>query len=300
MAVLPCAMLCRRCGRCGLTAARDNLPTAMTGHGNRHGTCDKPASMWQNRTFPRAESKGEWFMAPMGPGGRSGTSDVDMSKMLNKDIGALPRDMATDALGEPVGVVNVVTLDTTEPTLAGRIALGEMFQPGWFRWWHIPAATLPLALGTTATVLLLRRRQQQMPISTYNRLISQGRGRWDQILRHRATQNAVDSFQHGAKTLRGTAQRVPVEAALLRERYGKLLAAATATVAASAAARRASESAESALDAMTTLWNSRMPKAWQVRRSSKKRTGALTAPLNSVRLGLLDALGNIQAEKRLM
>src|SRR5262245_21049393 len=69
--------------------------------------------------------KEDYRMASMGTGGRSGTSDAERSHRLDQDTGALPRDMATDALGEPVGVVNMRTFETTEPTPAGTTSLEQ-------------------------------------------------------------------------------------------------------------------------------------------------------------------------------
>jgi hypothetical protein len=234
----------------------------------------------------------------MGPGGRSGTSDADIAHFLDHDTGALPRDMATDALGEPVDVVKVLAYETTKSTPTGQTALKASTQPGWFRWWHIPAATLPLAAGATTTLLVMRRRRQQARVSAYMRLVGQGRGWWNQVLSSRAARDLASSFQQGTTSMRRPRQRVPEAAALLRDRSGELLAAAAATVAASAAARRASESAENALEAVTRVVNSGTPRARRMRRVAKQQRNTFTATVNGVRLGLLDTFTQLQADKR--
>ena len=202
-------------------------------------------------------------MAPMG---KTGASDAgigntqDPDSMFGEDTGALPQDVNSDALGEPIGVVEVVELESLEPGVTSREAYPERSGTG-FRWWYVPAVVVPAA-GVTAAVILLQRRQQRRKsaaMAAYRAAAKQSRDWLEAVRSGKATQSAVKALQQGASSVRESARNLPDTAAALRDRSGELVGAAVA----SAPAQQAAESARGALNSATRLWNSNAPKTRQ-------------------------------------
>lgn len=224
----------------------------------------------------------------------SGASDTDLTNNLTQpNAGALPPDATTGDLGEPVDVVEVVEIDSYEPTPAGYganmgDATGLANRPG-FQWWMVPAVAVPVAAGATATVLLLRRRQKPAPVAAYNKLAKQSRDWMDAVRGSQATKSASKALSQGVESVRGAAKNLPDAASGWRDSAGDLLG----TVATSASAKQASEGVKGLLDSVTGFWNTNAPRAKQAVREQGRNTSAKAAV---ARTGVLDLFSGGKAQ----
>lgn len=207
--------------------------------------------------------------------GKSGASDADMmgtsnmmNGMLGEDAGALPPDLESDALGEPVGVVEVIELETMEPATSAPEQYPDGMGMTWLRWWYVPALAGMAAGGTAAFILLRRRNRKPAPVSAYKAATKQSRDWMEAVRSGKATQSAVKALQQGAASVRESARGLPDTAATLRDRSGELVG----VVAASAAAQQAAQGVRGALDSATSFWNSNAPGA---KRAAKARRRGL-------------------------
>jgi hypothetical protein len=197
----------------------------------------------------------------MAPTGRSGANDAEITGMESEDTIA---GAETDALGEPIGLIEVVEVETLEPAAFSSEAYPDE-NAGWFRWWYVPAVVAPLAGATAAFVLLRRRRRDTAPVATYKAAMKQSRDWLDTVRNHKATQSAVNALQQGASTVRESAKNLPGTGLALRDRSGEIVG----IVATSAAAQQAAQGVRGAVDSLTGFWNQNAPKAKQ---SAKEQT----------------------------
>jgi hypothetical protein len=187
--------------------------------------------------------------------------------MLGKDAGALPPDVESDALGEPVGVIEAVELESMEAATSAPEQYPEGTGATWFRWWYVPALAGVAAGGTAAFILLRRRNRKPEAVSAYRAAAKQSRDWMETVRSGKATQSAMKALQQGAASVRESARGLPDTAAALRDRSGELVGA----VATSAAAQQAAQGVRGALDSATSFWNSNAP--WAKRATKMQRRG---------------------------
>src|SRR5579871_5508780 len=181
----------------------------------------------------------------MAPTGRSGANDAEITGMESEDT--IP-GAETDALGEPIEMIEVVELETLEPGALGPESYPEEGAT-WFRWWYAPAVVAPLAGATAAFVLLRRRRREAAPIATYKAAVKQSRDWLGSVRSSKATQSAVNALQQGAATVRESAKNLPDSAIALRDRSGEIVG----VVVTSAAAQQAAQGLRGAVDSLTSF-----------------------------------------------
>lgn len=212
-----------------------------------------------------------------------GTSDTGLSNdPIQPDAGALPTDATTDALGEPVDVVEVVEVQTYEPTPSGYDAGEGGAANGFgFRWWMVPAVAVPVAVGATTAVVVLRRRRQPARVATYNKLVGRSRDWMDVVRGSQATRSASRALAQGVESVRGAAKSLPDTASGWRGSAGDLLG----VVATSAAAKQATGTFKGALDSVTGFWNTSAPRARQTLRERGRRA---PATVGAARAGILN------------
>ncbi len=210
----------------------------------------------------------------MAPTGRSGANDAEFTSFETNDPIA---DAEADALGEPIGVVDVIELETFEPA-ASSPADYPYENETWFRWWYVPAVVVPLA-GATAAFVLLRRRRQSAPVSAYKAAVKQSRDWLEAVRGSKATKSAVNALQQGAATVRDSAKSLPDTAVALRDRSGEIVG----VLVTSTAAQQAAQGVRGAVDSVSGLWSDNAPKANKATRRQGRNALKTT---NATRRGL--------------
>ena len=191
----------------------------------------------------------------MAPTGRSGANDAEMTGMKSEDTIA---NADTDALGEPIGLIEVVEMEPLEPAAYSPEAYP--YENGsWFRWWYVPAVVAPLAGATAAFVLLRRRRRESAPIAKYKAAVKQSREWLNTVRSRKAARSAVSALQQGAATVRESARNLPDTAVALRDRSGEIVG----VLVTSAAAQQTTQGVRGAVNSLTSFWTKNTPNAKQ-------------------------------------
>lgn len=206
-------------------------------------------------------------MSSIGSGGASGADagnipdDLRRAAMNSQSDVTLPRGETDGGDGEPVEVVEVVTLETTAmPGDIGGLAgdsLDQITDGGGFRWWYVPAVALPVAAGATAAVIIARRNRRQTPATVFSSLAQQGRDWMDTVRASDTTRKASGAIQRGAASVRASAKSLPDQASTWRDATVDTLAGVASTDAARKAADRARDTWDSVLDSVTSFWDER-------------------------------------------
>ncbi|WIG57528.1 MAG: hypothetical protein OJF49_000272 [Ktedonobacterales bacterium] len=190
----------------------------------------------------------------------------------------MPAEAMAGEMGEPLGVVEIVTVETTEVIPTGETYQGMAArEPGpRFRWWYIPAVVAPVAAGVAGGVLLWQRRQ---PVSTTTRLSRQAQ-RWTrqgqrwmrQTRRAGARRNAAKNWQSGMRSVRATTQTLPTQAAALRDRSAAMLTA----VDLAALRSQATNTINTARGQMRGYWKASAATRAQMARAAQNQSRAAT------------------------
>jgi hypothetical protein len=154
----------------------------------------------------------------MSAAGRSGTGDfypgqTPGDQFAQETAGEQGMDLPSEALlgelGEPVAEVEVITVEMGSLPPAGATpdmtGFMQKQRTGWFRWWYVPAALVPAAVGAATAVLIARRRQQPAILSTVNTLASGARRQWKDLTGRRATTRARRRFRRGVRSAKYSA-----------------------------------------------------------------------------------------------
>lgn len=244
----------------------------------RHETCDARWDVTKalNELFFDDDEGGNLSMSSAGLGGKNDTDWTNTphnDEKLDPDMmpeGAATDETLSDVNGEPIGMIEVVEIETTND---GLDALGLEPTVPRFRWWYVPAMALPVAAGATAGAIWLSRRRRQ-PVGMYQRLALQGRGLLDQVQSRRNKRQATTPWQQGLTAMRESAKGLPDQASALRDRSAEALAAID--VAALLDQSRGIWS--NALDQVSTLWERNAPAAKGVAKRATK-TSRLSADM---------------------
>lgn len=194
----------------------------------------------------------------------------------------LPRGEMNGSEGEPVEVVEVVTLETAGmPGEIGGLtgdSLDDLANGGGFRWWYVPAVALPVAAGATAVVLIARRNRKQTPATMFSSLAQQGRGWMDAVRTSDTTQKASTALQRGAANVRAGAQSLPAQASMWRDSAVDALAGVASADAVQKATDRTRDAWDSVLDSVTSFWDERGIRA---RKAAKEQPRGFASSLGS-------------------
>lgn len=221
--------------------------------------------------------------------GRGGTGETDTNDTTYGDgmrLGwdgtpereEMPAEAMAGEMGEPLGVVEIITVETTEVTPAGETYQDMAArEPGpRFRWWYIPAVVVPVAAGVAGGVLLWQRRQ---PVSTTTRLSRQGQRwtrqgqRWMRRTRRTgARSNTAKNWQSGVRAVRATTQTLPSQAAALRDRSAAMLTA----VDLAALRSQATSTMNTARGQMRGYWRASATTRAQMAKAAQNQTRAAT------------------------
>jgi len=194
----------------------------------------------------------------------------------------LPQGEMNGSDGEPVEVVEVVTLETTGmPGEIGGLtgdSLDELANGGGFRWWYVPAVALPVAAGATAAVLIARRNRKQTPATMFSSLAQQGRGWMDAVRDSDTTRKASTAIQRGAASVRASAQSLPTQASAWRDSATDALAGVASADAVQKATDRTRDAWDAVLDSVTSFWDERGIRA---RKAAKEQPRGFASSLGS-------------------
>lgn len=224
---------------------------------------------------------------------------TNMSGANDTNLTNDPTQPNADALGEPVDIVEVVEVQTYEPTPSGYDAsmgdAGGAADGFGFRWWMIPAVAVPVAAGATAAALLLRRRRQQVlllrrrrqpaPVAAYKKVAKQSRDWMDMVRRNQATRTASKALSQGVVSVRGAAKSLPDTASSWRTSAGDLVGAAVATAA-----------AKNLLDSATDFWNASAARA---QRAARERGRGAYMAADAARASIVSRFAGGKAQDRM-
>jgi len=233
------------------------------------------------------EGKG-FFVSSMGSGGASGADagnipdDLRHAAMDPRSDVTLPRGETDGSAGEPVEIVEVVTLETTGmPGAIGDLtgdSLDELANGGGFRWWYVPAVALPVAAGATAAVLIMRRNRKQTPATMFSSLAQQSRGWMDAVRTNDTTRKASGAIQRGAANVRASARSLPDQASIWRDSAADALAGVASAGTVQKTADRARDTWDSVLDSVTSFWDER---GMRTRKAAKEQPRGFASSLGS-------------------
>ena len=194
----------------------------------------------------------------------------------------LPQGKMGEGAGEPVEIVEIVTLETAGmPGAIGGLtgdSLDELTNGGGFRWWYVPAVALPVAAGATAAVLIARRNRKQTPATMFSSLARQGRGWMDAARTSDTTRKASMALQRGAASVRAGTQSLPDQASMWRDAAADALAGVASADAVRKSTDRARDTWDSMRDSVTRFWDER---GIRMRKPAKEQRRGFASNLGS-------------------
>lgn len=196
---------------------------------------------------------------------------------------SLPRGETDGSAGEPVEIVEVVTIETAGiPGAIGDLtgdSLDDLANSGGgFRWWYVPAVALPVAAGATAAVLVMRRNRQRTPATMFSSLAQQSRDWMDAVRTNDTTRKASGAIQRGAANVRASARSLPDQASIWRDSATGALAGVASAGTVQKTADRARDTWDSVLDSVTSFWDER---GMRTRKAAKEQPRGFASSLGS-------------------